>query len=309
MDFHMILNWVYPVIDLAIIIFSLNYIKNVIGTLLASAFGLNLMMSIAWRLPEVFAKLDMDISSVYGVLSGVNVLVHIVAAALIIVAIIKISELLKTTGQDTGNPGATGSPMANLDSIQIDTIKPLGNIFIYLLPLIFGLIVMFGALLMLFDRHDEDQAMVLLLFGLVCVLFSSIYFLVVLYRLWSYVIQASKSLGLTPSIETAGKAVGFLFIPIFSYYWMFIACGKLPVNLNAVARKKGVASGISDTMGMLVAVFAVLSIIPVLGYVTGFVLAFILIPIFIHQSVRTVRALQGLKQDQTHMIDFQSTSD
>jgi len=97
MDILTLLNWIYPVIDLVIIIFSLVYIRNTIGVLLAVAFGLNFLMSFAWQLPELFARIDMDISYVYDVLSGFNILTQLISAGLIIAAIIKIGELLKLT--------------------------------------------------------------------------------------------------------------------------------------------------------------------------------------------------------------------
>ena len=97
MDILTLLNWIYPVIDLVIVIFSLVYIRNTIGVLLAVAFGLNLLMSFAWQLPEIFAQIDVDISHVYDVLSGFNILSQLIFAGLIIAAIIKIGELVKLT--------------------------------------------------------------------------------------------------------------------------------------------------------------------------------------------------------------------
>ena len=97
MDVFSLLNWIYPVIDLVVIIFSLVYIRHTIGVLFAVAFGLNLLMSIAWQLPEILIQLDIDISHVYNMLSGFNILTQLIFAGLIIAAIIKISELLKLT--------------------------------------------------------------------------------------------------------------------------------------------------------------------------------------------------------------------
>jgi hypothetical protein len=230
-----------------------------------------------------------------------------------IIAIIKIGELLKTghkfsTQQSPGSVGDTDRP--RLDSLQTDMVKPAGNILIYLVPFLFGVAALLIGIVMLFDRHNEDEVMILFLIGSGFVLFSTIYFLVVLYRLWDFTIQASKRLGLRPDIDSPGKAVGFLFIPLFSYYWIFVACGKLPVNLNAIAEKKGYARGASEIMGIIIAVLSLVSIIPFLGYVTGAVTAFILVPVFLQQNIKVVNALQSLEQnvdfEQTRMIDIEA---
>jgi hypothetical protein len=314
MDFMMILNWIYPLVDLIVMVCCFVYIRHVIGTMLGIAFGLDLIISLLWRGASFMNyAFDINTSSVYQILGFVNPALFIVSSILMIIAIIKIGELLKTghkfsTQQSPGSVGDTDRP--RLDSLQTDMVKPAGNILIYLVPFLFGVAALLIGIVMLFDRHNEDEVMILFLIGSGFVLFSTIYFLVVLYRLWDFTIQASKRLGLRPDIDSPGKAVGFLFIPLFSYYWIFVACGKLPVNLNAIAEKKGYARGASEIMGIIIAVLSLVSIIPFLGYVTGAVTAFILVPVFLQQNIKVVNALQSLEQnvdfEQTRMIDIEA---
>jgi len=282
-----ITQWIYPLIELAVVICCFIYIKHKIGMLLGIAFSLMLLSSLTWRLASYINGLyDFDLTSIYEVLGYVNLIIYLVSSGLIIVAIIKIGELVTSNSAPAGQSG-TQSILPPASG------KPLGSVLLYMLPAAIGAIVVVIGIVILADRHGEDEGLFVVMLGLMVVLYSSIYFLVVLYRLWHFIIQTSKAEGLTPSIESPGKAVGFLFIPLFSYYWAFIAFGKLPKDLNAIANQRGFSNGISDSMGILVAVFSVISVIPILGYITGAILMFVLVPIFLSQSIRLVAALQG----------------
>ena len=59
-------------------------------------------------------------------------------------------------------------------------------------------------------------AMALIFIGGLCVTFGGIYAYVIVYRAWLAIQPGGAQ-------STPGKAVGFMFIPIFSLYWMFIA--------------------------------------------------------------------------------------
>ena len=280
-----ITQWIYPLIELVIVICCFIYIKHKIGMLLGIAFSLMLFSSLTWRIIS-FSNGSVDLTIIYSALGYITPVLYLVSSGLIIVAIINIGELVASSsapssqsGSQSILPGASG--------------KPLGSVLLYILPAIVGALVVAAGFIILVDQHGEDEGLLVVMLGIIVILYSSIYFLVVLYRLWNFVIQTSKVEGLTPSIESPGKAVGFLFIPLFSYYWAFIAFGKLPKDLNAIANKRGFSNGISDSMGIIVAIFSVISVIPLLGYVTGAVLMFVLVPIFLSQSIRMVAALQG----------------
>jgi hypothetical protein len=308
MDFHMLLQWVYPIIDLVIVVCCLIYIRNFIGTLLAVAFSLNFLVSVLWRIPRFMGDIfGMDMSLIYSVLGVINPLIVLISAGFIIMAIIKIGELVnnKQVAQHVVVEAQTaaGSPLADLNSIQTDTVKPVGNILLYLLPMIFGVISILLGIILLFDRYNEEEALAVVGFGVLIMLIASIYFLMILYRLWSYTISQSRKLGLNPSIESPAKAVGFLFIPLFNYYWIFIAYGKLAKDLNAIAEKKGFARGMPDIIGVLVALFMLLGLIPFLGYLTSFIAVFVLIPVFLYKAIKMVSALESIEQDQIQLID------
>ena len=60
-----------------------------------------------------------------------------------------------------------------------------------------------------------------------------IWYWVNLYCLWQQVLSWSKSLGLRPSVASAGQAVGLAFVPFLNFYWIFRTFG-MGRDLNAI---------------------------------------------------------------------------
>ena len=77
-------------------------------------------------------------------------------------------------------------------------------------------------------------AIVAVIFGLIALISG----LRILHKLWS-LIPADKAR------TTPGKAVGFLFIPLFSLYWVFVAFYSLARTLNAEIGRKAVSEVVS----------------------------------------------------------------
>ena len=131
-------------------------------------------------------------------------------------------------------------------------------------------------------------------FGLIFILVASILmiitfvlFYIILYRFWKFFITKEHVLGITPSIPSAGKAVGYLFIPLFNSYWLFKGIGKLPTEINLVAKKYDVQKVVQDNLGYIIAILAIVGFIPFVRYVTGAINFLILLPIFIARCVET----------------------
>jgi len=68
---------------------------------------------------------------------------------------------------------------------------------------------------------------ILYLIGIIILLVSAIFFYIHLYRAWSCLRAGAPR-------TTPGKAIGFLFIPFFNLYWMFVAFAGLPKDWNRV---------------------------------------------------------------------------
>lgn len=95
-------------------------------------------------------------------------------------------------------------------------------------------------------------------FGIPAIIYAQIYFLISLYRCWS-ILQGSTAR------TTPGKAIGFLFIPLFSLYWIFVAIRGLAKDVNAYLESKNVnenkiSIGLS-TATCIVSIFPFVSLI------------------------------------------------
>ena len=149
------------------------------------------------------------------------------------------------TGMVAGTrPGMAASPYATPHSFGLIRATP-GEDYppVEVKPTMFGLIVamlgggvvlMYLALFLLihtiFVRPDRDGlvgVIVLFVAGVVCLLIGGIMQYIALYRAWSC-LQYS-----TPR-TSPGKAVGFMFIPLFNIYWIFQAYHGLAKDWNRI---------------------------------------------------------------------------
>lgn len=110
-------------------------------------------------------------------------------------------------------------------------------------------------------------------------------FYIILYRVWKFVIAKELELGIIPSIPSAGKAIGYLFIPLFNFFWIFRAIGKLPMEINLVAKKYDEQKVVPNNLGYAIATLSIIGFIPFVGYFTGAINFLILIPVLITRCV------------------------
>ena len=108
----------------------------------------------------------------------------------------------------------------------------------------------------------------LILFGGIGPLVAGIYGLMGLSRCWS-ILQG------TTAQTTPMKAVGFLFIPFFNLYWIFIAYAGLAKDANSFMEKQGLSKRINYNLAVAA---CVVSLIPYLN-----LLSFILFAILFYQ--------------------------
>ena len=175
-------------------------------------------------------------------------------------------------------------PQRNVNTDHISSLIP------YLILLYSGLgAVVIGFLATL---AESEVGLVLIILGILPLVVAAVYAWVVLYQLWRFAINESRRNSLVPSIQTPGQAVGYAFIPFYNFYWIFQLYGKLPGDLNMIARTKGVHGRMSEGLGIAIPVLTIVGVIPFVGYVTGLVTAGIMIPIFLSQAVRTCESLR-----------------
>ena len=96
--------------------------------------------------------------------------------------------------------------------------------------------------------------------GCVLVVIASVIFqYLLLYQGW-------KSIPSDIARTTPGKAIGFLFIPIFNFYWMFIAYNGLGKDMNKTMQQRGIQFHVNENLGLCycvcVLIFSVTSCVP-----------------------------------------------
>ncbi len=153
--------------------------------------------------------------------------------------------------------------------------------------------LIFSVVAAILSESDSRPLSYIIYLGVILLIIGWIYFMVLIYRIWRFSIYQSRLLNLPPSIESAGKAVGYLFIPFYNFYWIFIAYGKLPKDLNKIAGQKSINYGMNNGLGIAIAVLTLAGIIPLVGYFFDFLNAFILAPILISQALKQCREISA----------------
>jgi cytochrome bd-type quinol oxidase subunit 2 len=125
--------------------------------------------------------------------------------------------------------------------------------------LIVGVLFLFTGAFAAASRPDEMAPVILLALGLLLDLYVSVVFLVLLYKAWACIQDGGTR-------TTPGQAIGFLFIPIFNWYWVFRAMPGFADEYNSyLDRSKIPAERLTKGSLQALAVCSVLSIIPLLG--------------------------------------------
>jgi hypothetical protein len=163
----------------------------------------------------------------------------------------------------------------------------------YVAAILVGLPFTIGPLITSGGRIDEEH-LPFIMIGTLPALYALVIFAILVYRIWQF---------LPPSYArtTPGKAVGFLFIPLFNLYWYFEAVYGWAKDFNAYVQRENIQSPrVSEAVALATAVFAALS--GALGAIAGFAQApalgtivgaplWILMPLFIYQACTAVNSL------------------
>lgn len=130
----------------------------------------------------------------------------------------------------------------------------------------------------------------------------TIFALILLYRHWAVMQPYSKR-------TTPGKAVGFLFIPVFNFYWMFVAYhglakdidGYLNSNRTSTAPRPSSSLILSMVILMLIsflAIFGDVTLLAVVGNLAGLALTVVL---FL-SKLRLNNSIIGIIQDRSRQL-------
>lgn len=120
--------------------------------------------------------------------------------------------------------------------------------------------------------------------------------LVVIYKMWASIRDGNHAR------TTPGKAIGFLFIPFFNFYWLFQVWGGFPTDYNKYIERHrlnipSLGSGIYTAYPVLI----VLSVIPFLNILTALGTFFVFL-VIIAKTSDAVNRLANAAQNQGRSV-------
>ncbi len=99
--------------------------------------------------------------------------------------------------------------------------------------------------------------------GIPALIAAAVITYIMLYRFWELIQDGYAR-------TTPGKAIGFLFIPFFNYYWIFEAYHGLSKDLNAYLNRYGIAAErLDEGLSLALPILLCCSIIPYLNILTA----------------------------------------
>lgn len=189
-----------------------------------------------------------------------------------------------------------------------DSISSLKSVFkVYLVTLFIGVGLFIGGLVIAEELSIDAVGVLLMIVGILSLVTAYVYSFIVLYRIWKKVIYEAKISGVDNAVETPGRAVGFLFIPFFNFYWVFMAYGQLPVVINNILKARNEKSVAQPALGIVVPIFMLLGMIPFLGTIFGFIVRFILHPVLLGSSINQLENLPAVTNVAKEEDKFQPT--
>ncbi|MFN4260673.1 MAG: hypothetical protein ACK4RK_15360 [Gemmataceae bacterium] len=115
---------------------------------------------------------------------------------------------------------------------------------------------------------------------------QALIFGVLLYKMWGQVQDGAAR-------TTPGKALGFLFIPFFNFYWAFVVLPGLADELNRCAARRDLdISPASRGLMITYCILCIAAIIPYLGILAAFINIFIAVAA-LRSTSRVASALAG----------------
>jgi hypothetical protein len=117
------------------------------------------------------------------------------------------------------------------------------------------------------DEYPQEFSVAQVIGGLIAI-GGAVLWWILLFKSWA-AIQDGK-----PS-TTPGKAVGFMFIPLFNYYWQFVAILGLARQLNYYCKERSIAAKpVDEQLTLAYCILFCTLWIPYLNILTGIAFAF-----------------------------------
>lgn len=152
------------------------------------------------------------------------------------------------------------------------------------------------------QQHMQSWVMMIGFFGMFILLIgvlATIFSLILLYRYWAVMQPYTKR-------TTPGKAVGFLFIPIFNFYWLFVAYHGLAKDIDAYLNTNRDSTAPRPASGLILSmvILLLISLLALVGNVMllaliGNLAGLVLIVVLFLSKIRLNNSIIGIIQDRS----------
>lgn len=108
---------------------------------------------------------------------------------------------------------------------------------------------------------DPSGGMETIMIGLIPMLYGAVVMAVLQYKMWAAIQDGSAR-------TTPGKVIGFMFIPLFNFYWMFQVLWGFAKDYNAYIQRHSIkANTLPEGLFLTMCILTFTGFIPVLGLV------------------------------------------
>ncbi|HUN56290.1 MAG TPA: zinc-ribbon domain-containing protein [Smithella sp.] len=174
----------------------------------------------------------------------------------------------ESKAQDDSIDQTCKKEFVNIEERKINTAPAKKiNPHLYLISVWGGILFLIAGGIMANDYNDVPRT-ILFFLGVAGLIFGFVYSLVCIYKCWK-ILQ-----GFTAR-TTAGKAVGYIFIPFYNIYWIFVALKGLADDANDFFEQRHLDKKISEGLSVAAGIFFVIPY--------GLILVPIFISILIYQ--------------------------
>lgn len=142
-----------------------------------------------------------------------------------------------------------------------------------------GLILIVSGIAMLISTNgrEPEPSIALIYIGCVPLLYSSVVNLIFMYKIWSIFPAGTAR-------TTPGKAIGYLFIPFYNFYWVIVAYKGWAQDYNKLIASNNISAPVfPEGLATAICILTIISAVPYLGVVAT-------IPFIVFQAIFILKA-------------------
>ncbi|MDR0609100.1 MAG: ankyrin repeat domain-containing protein [Planctomycetaceae bacterium] len=135
------------------------------------------------------------------------------------------------------------------------------------LPLVIAAMLILGMIEPIYFDVDPVEKVIVpcvifIILGVLTYMVRCILIFVLIYRCWAILREGNPR-------SSPGMAVGLMFVPLFNFYWMFVATVGLAKDMNQYRNRFGLThvKPVSVGLPITICILVILSIIPFIGYI------------------------------------------